>query len=189
MNRIVRFSAGAGSLSLAAAGLRAGDRVAVLSTPRPEYLVTLLAAFRLGAVWVGLNPKYTYRELAHVVADSRPRLILSIARAEGREPTGLLYKVNRPTLDQRMAELVAEVDGHRDYDLRKIIDLKMDKIRKRLRATYKIELVLTDAVGDAMSARCKQITIGARLINLIINETVLPEIAKKVLELMGSDKN
>lgn len=71
--------------SLAAAGLRAGDRVAVLSTPRPEYLVTLLAAFRLGAVWVGLNPKYTYRELAHVVADSRPRLILSIARAEGRE--------------------------------------------------------------------------------------------------------
>ena len=72
--------------------------------------------------------------------------------------------------------------------LRKIIDLKMDKIRKRLRATYKIELVLTDAVGDAMSARCKQITIGARLINLIINETVLPEIAKKVLELMGSDK-
>lgn len=71
--------------------------------------------------------------------------------------------------------------------LRKIIDLKMNKIRRRLQETYKIDLVLTDAVGDAMSARCKQITIGARLINLIINETVLPEIAKKVLELMGGD--
>ncbi|MFN0135142.1 MAG: type VI secretion system ATPase TssH [Phycisphaerae bacterium] len=72
--------------------------------------------------------------------------------------------------------------------LRKIIDLKMDKIRKRLRTTYKLDLVLTEAVGDAMSARCNQISIGARLINLIINETVLPEIAIKVLELMGSDK-
>ncbi len=71
--------------SLAAAGLRAGDRVAVLSTPGPDYLVTMLAAFRLGAVWVGLNPRYTYRELAHVVRDSQPRLILSIVRADGRE--------------------------------------------------------------------------------------------------------
>ncbi len=72
--------------------------------------------------------------------------------------------------------------------LRKIIDLKMAKIRKRLQTLYKMELVMTPAVGDAMAARCQQITIGARLINLIINETVLPEIAKKVLELMGSDK-
>jgi type VI secretion system protein VasG len=71
--------------------------------------------------------------------------------------------------------------------LRTIIDLKMDKIRKRLRKQYKMDLVLTPAVGDAMSARCQQITIGARLINLIINETVLPEIARKVLELMGQD--
>ena len=47
--------------ALAAAGVEAGDRVAVLCTPRPEYLVSLLAAMRRGAVWVGLNPKYTYR--------------------------------------------------------------------------------------------------------------------------------
>ena len=70
--------------ALAAAGVRPGDRVAVLCTPRPEFLVTLLAAFRLGAVWVGLNPRYTLRELDHVVADSRPRLILSLARVEER---------------------------------------------------------------------------------------------------------
>lgn len=71
--------------SLMAAGVAPGDRVAVLSTPRPEYLVSLLAAMRVGAVWVGLNPKYTYRELAHVVTDSEPTLLLSLAQFEGRE--------------------------------------------------------------------------------------------------------
>src|ERR1035437_1955482 len=48
---------------------------------------------------------------------------VNMARREGREPTGLLYKVERPTLDERMTELVNEVGGHKDYDLRRIIDL------------------------------------------------------------------
>ncbi len=71
--------------------------------------------------------------------------------------------------------------------LRKIVDLKMNKIRRRLRETYKLDLELTPAVGDEISGRCQQITIGARLINLIINETVLPEIARHILEIMGSE--
>lgn len=49
--------------------------------------------------------------------------VVNMAKREERLPTGLLYKVERPTLDQRMAELVERVGGHRDYDLRKIIDL------------------------------------------------------------------
>jgi 2-oxoglutarate ferredoxin oxidoreductase subunit beta len=45
------------------------------------------------------------------------------AKQAGRIPSGLLYKTERPTLDQNMAELVKRVGGHKDYDLRKIIDL------------------------------------------------------------------
>ena len=48
---------------------------------------------------------------------------VNAAKQAGRIPTGLLYKTERPTLDQRMAELVKRVGGHKDYDLRKIIDL------------------------------------------------------------------
>ena len=48
---------------------------------------------------------------------------VNAAKKAGRIPTGLLYKTDRPTLDQRMAELVERVGGHKDYDLRKIIDL------------------------------------------------------------------
>ncbi|WIM05557.1 MAG: 2-oxoacid:ferredoxin oxidoreductase subunit beta [Candidatus Nitricoxidivorans perseverans] len=49
--------------------------------------------------------------------------VVNAARAAGRTPTGLLYRVDRPTLDERMAQLVENVGGHKDYDLRKIIDL------------------------------------------------------------------
>lgn len=49
--------------------------------------------------------------------------VVNLATREARVPTGLLYKATRPTLDQRMAALVEEVGGRRDYDLRRIIDL------------------------------------------------------------------
>lgn len=49
--------------------------------------------------------------------------VVNMAKKAGRIPIGLLYRNERPTLDESMAELVRRVGGHRDYDLRKIIDL------------------------------------------------------------------
>jgi 2-oxoglutarate/2-oxoacid ferredoxin oxidoreductase subunit beta len=60
----------------------------------------------------------------HDVSDlSAAMMVVNAAKKEGHIPTGLLYKTLRPTLDQNMAELVKKVGGHKDYDLRKIIDL------------------------------------------------------------------
>ncbi|WP_214409196.1 class I adenylate-forming enzyme family protein [Sphaerisporangium fuscum] len=63
---------------LLAAGVRHGDRVALLGHPGPECYVVFLATAGIGAVWVGLNPKYTVAELAHVVTDSRPTLLFGM---------------------------------------------------------------------------------------------------------------
>lgn len=63
-------------------------------------------------------------DAGHDVTDKEAALhVVNLAARQGRVPTGLLYQVERPTLDQRMAELVERVGGHRDYDLRRIIDL------------------------------------------------------------------
>jgi len=70
--------------SLHAAGLRKGDRVAVLATPRPECFLAFLAAASLGGVTLGLNPKYPLEELRYFVSDAEPKLLLGFARdAEG----------------------------------------------------------------------------------------------------------
>src|SRR5215470_8107445 len=81
MNRSVQRLANA----LLAAGIERGDRVAVLQTPRPEFLVTLLAVSSLGAIWVGLNPKYQKAELLNIIADCQPRILITRTRVSGRD--------------------------------------------------------------------------------------------------------
>jgi type VI secretion system protein VasG len=62
-----------------------------------------------------------------------------------------------------------------------IIDLKLAKIQKRVREHYRAELVFTDAVRDEIIRRCDNAASGARLIDAIISNTLLPEISAKFL--------
>jgi len=66
--------------ALLAAGVVKGDRVATMQTPRPEFLAAFLAAASIGAIWVGLNPKYRLAELNHVITDAEPKILLSRTR-------------------------------------------------------------------------------------------------------------
>lgn len=70
--------------ALLAAGVQAGDRVATLSTPHPDYWVTFLATVSIGALWVGLNPRYRTDELSYVVGDADPVVLLTRTEVGGR---------------------------------------------------------------------------------------------------------
>ena len=84
--------------ALVAAGVAKGDRVAVLSTPRPAFLIAMLGIQRAGAIYVGVNPSYTRREQLHVLNDSRPVLLLSIDSFGGRDYAEAL-NLNSPHRD------------------------------------------------------------------------------------------
>jgi acyl-CoA synthetase (AMP-forming)/AMP-acid ligase II len=92
----VRRLAGA----LLAVGIQRGDRVAALQTAHPEYLTTLLAVSSIGAIWVGLNPKYQMAELLGLTQDCRPRILITRSRALGRD-----YSVEIATLRQSVDSL------------------------------------------------------------------------------------
>lgn len=57
-------------------GLRRGDRVAILSINRAEYVELLFAAARLGAIVVPLNWRLTAPELAFQLGDSEPTVLV-----------------------------------------------------------------------------------------------------------------
>lgn len=57
-------------------GLAPGDRIALGAPPTGRFVIAYLAAASIGCVWMGLNPKYTARELEYIIDDSRPKLIL-----------------------------------------------------------------------------------------------------------------
>lgn len=61
---------------LIAAGIGAGDRVALLQFNRPETLTLLFACARLGCVLVPLNYRLTAAELTPILADAEPVLLL-----------------------------------------------------------------------------------------------------------------
>ena len=71
--------------ALVALGVNKGDRVAMLANPSPEFLVVYLAATSIGAIWMGINPKYQLDECRYVVGDAQPKVLFSIAGFAGRD--------------------------------------------------------------------------------------------------------
>ncbi len=69
--------------ALLAAGVKKGDRVATLSAPNAVYFITFLASTTIGAIWVGLNPRYQTSELAYVVGDAQPAVIFAPSVIDG----------------------------------------------------------------------------------------------------------
>jgi malonyl-CoA/methylmalonyl-CoA synthetase len=63
--------------ALEARGVERGDRVTVHLTNRVEFLDLFLACVRLAAIFVPINILYREREIAHIVHDAAPRLIVA----------------------------------------------------------------------------------------------------------------
>ena len=65
--------------ALARLGVSRGDRVMVKAENSPEYVYTYLGILALGAIFVPLNPAYTASEVALLIEDAQPRLMVHSA--------------------------------------------------------------------------------------------------------------
>ncbi|MDR2480864.1 MAG: type VI secretion system ATPase TssH [Spirochaetaceae bacterium] len=64
----------------------------------------------------------------------------------------------------------------------RIIDLKLGKIQKRVMENYGAELKVDGAVKDEIIRRCDNAASGARLIDAVIGNSLLPEISAEFLQ-------
>jgi malonyl-CoA/methylmalonyl-CoA synthetase len=69
-------------------GVGVGDRVALYMANRVEFVDVFLACVRAGFVLVPINVLYREREIAHIVADSEPRLVVTTSGNEALFPAG-----------------------------------------------------------------------------------------------------
>ncbi len=80
---------------LLAKGLGGDDAVVVCVEPGPEIAIALLAIFKVGAVYVPLDPGYPPARIRAILDDTRPRLVLTTSQLalrlplEGIEPFAL----------------------------------------------------------------------------------------------------
>jgi type VI secretion system protein VasG len=69
----------------------------------------------------------------------------------------------------------------RDEALKKIITLKLGKIQRRLFENHRIQLSYDDPLIEEVSRRCTEVESGARNVDNILTNTLLPEISRRIL--------
>jgi type VI secretion system protein VasG len=69
----------------------------------------------------------------------------------------------------------------RDEALKQIIHLKLGKIQRRLQETHRIALTHDDVLVDEVAKRCTEVESGARNVDNILTNTLLPEISRQIL--------
>jgi len=77
----------------------------------------------------------------------------------------------------------------RDEALKQIIRLKVGKIQRRLQATHRIALTHDAALVEEVAKRCTEVESGARNVDNILTNTMLPEISRQILgKMAGGEK-
>jgi type VI secretion system protein VasG len=73
----------------------------------------------------------------------------------------------------------------RDEALKQIVVLKLAKIQRRLQETHRIALTYDDALIAEVARRCTEVESGARNVDNILTNTLLPEISRRILSRMA----
>ena len=103
------FAMSAGlSGALAARGVRRGDVVMTLAGSRVEWVLALLACFRMGAVALPCNPQLRRKDLELRVAAANPAVCIGEERYLGELPAGVPY------LDMDEVERVLDEDERQE---------------------------------------------------------------------------
>jgi len=73
----------------------------------------------------------------------------------------------------------------RDESLKQIVVLKLGKIQRRIQENHKIQLTYDPGLVDAVASRCTEVESGARNVDNILTNTLLPDISRQLLGRMS----
>ncbi len=90
-----------------------------------------------------------------------------------------LNKIFKPAFLGRM--VIIPYFPVRDETLKTIIKLKLRKIQKRIFENHKIELNYDPQLVEEVAKRCTEVESGARNVDNILTNTLLPEVSKTLL--------
>jgi fatty-acyl-CoA synthase len=89
--RALKARADALAGALLAAGVRRADRIALILPNRPEWVVAMFAAAKIGAITVGVSTFSSPREIAWTLEHCRPAAIVTLPSFRGRNHLDALY--------------------------------------------------------------------------------------------------
>jgi type VI secretion system protein VasG len=115
-------------------------------------------------------------QMMKLVADPEtapgPRALIEALKPE-------LNKIFKPAFLGRM--VLIPYYPVRDEALKQIIRLKLAKIQRRIQEHHKVKLSYDDAFLNEVASRCTEVESGARNVDNILTNTLLPDISRKIL--------
>jgi type VI secretion system protein VasG len=94
-----------------------------------------------------------------------------------------LNKIFKPAFLGRM--VIVPYYPIRDEALKKIIVLKLGKIQRRVQENHKISLTYDDNLINEVARRCTEVESGARNVDNILTNSLLPDISRQILGRMA----
>jgi type VI secretion system protein VasG len=115
-------------------------------------------------------------QMMKLVADPEtapgPRALIDTLKPE-------LNKIFKPAFLGRM--VLIPYYPVRDEALKQIIRLKLGKIQRRILENHKVKLSYDDAFLNEVANRCTEVESGARNVDNILTNSLLPDISRKIL--------
>jgi len=120
-------------------GVQRGDRIAMVAMGRPEFVISYMAASKIGAIWLGISPKFSTEEVRYILGHCEPTVLITLdeymgvdlldagitfgqefasiqgvwvigkGSVEGAEDYYAVTSKERPELDDALAARMAEV--------------------------------------------------------------------------------
>jgi type VI secretion system protein VasG len=94
-----------------------------------------------------------------------------------------LNKIFKPAFLGRM--VIVPYYPLRDESLKLIIRLKLGKIKRRLMENHGIAMTCDDALIDAVARRCTEVESGARNVDNVLTNSMLPDVSRLLLTRMA----
>lgn len=99
-------------------GVERGDRVAMVAMACPEFLVSFMAASKVGAIWLGVSPKFTPDEVRYILGHCEPSVLITLHRYADIDlvEQGLTFGQEFPSIREVLIIGNGETEGALDFD-------------------------------------------------------------------------
>jgi type VI secretion system protein VasG len=155
----------------------------------PDVLELFFQVFDKGTMEDGEGVSIDFKNTLILLTSNAAQDVITQACANGRRPDVTeLNELLRPALLRQFSPaflgrlVLVPYYPLGDGQIRNIVDLKLEKLAQRFAENHNARFTWDDEVSELVTARCTEVDSGARNIDFILTQTVLPQISSLVLE-------
>ena len=161
----------------------------------PDVLELFFQVFDKGSMEDGEGVTIDFKNTLILLTSNAAQDVITQACEGGRRPEpGVLLERLRPALLRKFSPaflgrlVLVPYYPLGDGQIRGIVELKLDKLADRFLQNHNARFTWDPKVVDIITSRCTEVDSGARNIDFILTQSVLPELSSVVLERMSIDE-